>query len=128
MRISDWSSDVCSSDLIGFAILLGQLVQFGQDAVGDALLDGGEDRAFLNHLPRDVERQVVAVDQPAHEAQVARQYLRLVGDEDAADIELHTHGPVRVEQAERTHGYRTQVGEGKGESVRLDLGGDRDIK
>ena len=43
---------------------------------------------FLDHLARDVERQVGGIDQPAHEAQIARQDLGVVGDEDALDVEL----------------------------------------
>src|SRR3546814_12019364 len=34
MRISDWSSDVCSSDLCPIPLLKGSLVRFGQDSLG----------------------------------------------------------------------------------------------
>src|SRR3546814_12027051 len=48
MRISDWSSDVCSSDLAGFAVvaavtefaLSGQRLDVGETALGQVLLAG----------------------------------------------------------------------------------------
>src|SRR3546814_9944666 len=44
MRISDWSSDVCSSDLVGFAIEDDQLA-LAEPAAAD--------RGVLRHLDRD---------------------------------------------------------------------------
>ena len=66
-----------------------------------AFLIGAEQRAFLDHLARDVERQVGGIDEAADEAQIARQKLGLVGDEDAPDIELHAALAVGVEEVER---------------------------
>src|SRR3546814_1377845 len=42
MRISDWSSDVCSSDLlVGLAVAIGLIVAYDAAAIGQALLDAG---------------------------------------------------------------------------------------
>ena len=56
-------------------LALRELGQFLHDPVGHALADRAEDRALLNHFARDVERQVGAVDDEAHEAQPARQQI-----------------------------------------------------
>ena len=80
---------------------LGELAELLHDAVGDALADRREDRALLDHLARDVERQVGAVDDEAHEAQPARQDVGVLGDEDAPDIELVAPLARRIEQVER---------------------------
>ena len=65
------------------------------------MLDRREDGALLDHLARDVERQIARIDEPAHEAQIARQDLRLVGDEDALNVELDAAFAVGIEQVER---------------------------
>src|SRR4029453_4707002 len=84
-----------------FRLLLGELAELVKHAAGDALADRGEQRALLDHLARYVERQVGRIDHAAHEAQITRQKLRFVGDEDAPDIELHASLAVGVEQVER---------------------------
>ena len=79
--------------------------------LGDALLDRGEERALLDHLARDVERQVGGIDQPAHEAQIARQDFGVVGDEDALDVELDAALAVGIEQVERPRaGHESERG------------------
>ncbi len=50
---------------------------------------------------RDVERQIGGIDEAAHEAQIAWQQRRLIGDEHAAHIKLHPAGALGVEQVER---------------------------
>src|SRR3546814_10796355 len=66
MRISDWSSDVCSSDLLDAADRLclvegehrlGQLIALDQAAGGDHLADEEAVRALVPHL-RSEERRV----------------------------------------------------------------------
>jgi hypothetical protein len=74
-----------------------------EDARRHALADRLEHRVFLQHLAREVERQVLRIDHAAHEAEPRRQDLRLVGDEHAADVELHPAAAIRVEQVERLH-------------------------
>ena len=77
-------------------------LQPGEHALGRALLHGLHGRAFLQHLARDVERQVGRVHHAAHEAQPARQdFLVRVHDVDAAHVELHAVTGVRVPEVER---------------------------
>ncbi len=81
------------------AALLGQLL----DQVEAALDHGGADfpdqRRILQHLARDVERQVGRVDHPAHEAQVARHHLfGGVHDEHPLDVELDAFALVAIDQ------------------------------
>ena len=71
------------------------------DAAGQRLADLRHLRIVLQHLARDVERHVLAVDDAAHEAQIGRQQLGVVGDVDAPHIELHVALARRVEQVER---------------------------
>src|SRR3546814_14522482 len=95
MRISDWSSDVCSSDLVW--------------VTGKTPIEGGAD-AVLAALR---ESQQVAVAPPAVATGAAFAYRdfgapgRIVSDDRIAD--------------------RKSVVEGKGVSVRVDLGGRRII-
>ena len=86
---------------VGLGVAVGELFQIAQHAAGDAFLDGGEDRALLDHLARQAERQVGGIDQPAHEAQIVRQDFGVVGDEDALDVELHPALAVAVVEIER---------------------------
>ena len=72
-----------------------------EHAARHALSDRGKQRTFLDFLARHIERQIGAVDQTAHETQIARQYLGIVGDEDALDVELDAAGAVGIEQVER---------------------------
>ena len=65
-------------------------------------------RIVLQHLARDVERQILAVDHAADEAQIGRQQVGVVGDEDAADVELDLALARRVEQVERLGRRREQ--------------------
>src|SRR3546814_13395467 len=72
MRISDWSSDVCSSDLLA------------QHLLAESAADLGEARVVLQQLAADIQRQVFGIDDAAQEAQVGRQQLRAVlRDEDS---------------------------------------------
>ena len=79
--------------------------------LGRAFADRGEQRAFLNFLARDIERQIGAVDEAAHEAQIARQDVGVVGDEDALDVKLDAALAVGIEQIERPRaGHEEQRG------------------
>src|SRR4029077_5492031 len=55
-----------------------------------------------------VERQVGAVDDTAHEAQVARQNIGIIGDEDALDVKLYAAFAVRIKQIERPRARNEQ--------------------
>jgi hypothetical protein len=86
---------------VSHRLLIGEAFELGQDAAGRALSDRRQQRTFLNFLARNIERQIGAVDQPANEAQVARQNIRIVGNEDAFDVKLDATLAVRIEQIER---------------------------
>src|SRR3546814_5084669 len=91
MRISDWSSDVCSSDLE--AHLEVELVELGRRAVGAAVLvakagrdlevavEAGDHQKLLEHLRRLRQRVELARVQAARHQVVARA-LGAAGGED----------------------------------------------
>src|SRR3546814_13950806 len=64
MRISDWSSDVCSSDLHRLAARFGVHDDLGQDIMGDVLaalgIDDAEIAALAHHRAQILERDVAA--------------------------------------------------------------------
>src|SRR3546814_17932924 len=99
MRISDWSSDVCSSDLIDPDTRPGQRAVHRRQLEGGHLLGAECDRRFGVQLAADAEP---------------------VGEVDDG------LGP-DLGQRLRVHGVqdRKRVGEGKSEYVRVDLGGRR---
>src|SRR3546814_12937503 len=134
MRISDWSSDVCSSDLIVERVVGRQRVlilliglEFGTRRLGDDVLRNdaparaekavapvpiapvgeGENRRLV-----DVLQHVVAAAHVAVERRISDRHLRLV-----AGAEHH-----RTELVDRKSAV-----EGKSASVRVDLGGRRII-
>ena len=82
-------------------LLVGNPLQFGQDAAGHALSDRGKQRALLNFFTRYIERQIGTIDKAAHEAQIARQDVRIIGDEHALDVKLDAALAIGIEQVER---------------------------
>src|SRR3546814_19740279 len=104
MRISDWSSDVCSSDLVA-----GDVLDIGRLALLFKELDDGF------HLAVADEGAVHPGDPPAmghvQHVALAQKLLRPGLGEDGAAVDAR--------------GYRKRVVEGKGGSVSLDLGGRR---
>ena len=73
-----------------FRVVLGFLgagLQLGQHAADQRLADAAEHRRGLQHLARDVQRQVLGIHHAADEAQPVRQQLGLVGDEHAPDMQ-----------------------------------------
>src|SRR3546814_14797166 len=102
MRISDWSSDVCSSDLIGEAPVLRPVLggfdgRLGRESGGQRRERGPEGGALFPHL------------------------RRLFGPERGA---VATQPAAGVEQ----RGDRKNGVQGKGVSVRADPGGSGKIK
>jgi hypothetical protein len=88
-------------------LVLGQLLQHVQRALGQRGLHRIDDRAGLQDLARDVERQVVGIDHALDEAQVQRQeLLGLVHDEDALHVQLQALGASRWY---RSNGARRHV-------------------
>jgi hypothetical protein len=77
--------------LVGLAVVLQQLLEPLDDLLDEVLADRLDLAVLLEHLARDVEREILRVDDAAHEAQPFGQELAaLVHDEDAADVELDT--------------------------------------
>ena len=91
-----------------FRLLVAEAFQLRYHAAGDGFADLRELRIVLQHLAGDVERQILAVDHAADEAQIGRQDIGVVGDEDAADIELDLALARLVEQVERLGRRRKQ--------------------
>ena len=83
-------------------LLLRQFLEQPQDALDRRVANGLHVARLLEDLARDVERQVVRVDQAPDEAQVARhELLRAVHDEHAPDVELDAVAPLAVPDVER---------------------------
>ena len=93
-------------------LVLGQVFQQRQDALGRPFANGAHVAAFLQNLARDVQRQVGRIDHPAHEAQVRRQQLfGVVHDEHALHIQLDAAARIAVPQVEgRVLGQVEQLG------------------
>src|SRR3546814_15261956 len=101
MRISDWSSDVCSSDLIRLQVA----VLVGRDP-GDVELDPAA--LWQGGVLRDGQRAALRLHP-------GRAHLRRQGAGPEGDIAEHARD-------------RKSVVEGKSVSVRVVLGGRRNIK
>ena len=74
--------------------------QFRDHAAGERLAHLHDLRIVLQHLARDIERQILAVDDAAHEAQIGGQQLRIIGDEDAPYVKLDMAFAPLIEQIE----------------------------
>src|SRR3546814_15743872 len=103
MRISDWSSDVCSSDLSDGK---------RHDHAGQFITHQRPEQAAFNH---DAEK---AADN------AASQYRKEKWQAECSEPEQHRHGTDHVELALE----RQNVVWGKSGSVRVDLGGRRIYK
>src|SRR3546814_14822843 len=136
MRISDWSSDVCSSDLIGINPLVPFNAGLG-DARGGAPVDDANDgqRLVNGGLPAVLSQTFRTLLQSRMHvglARYAQQYPgidQMVFEPNAHDGELfHTNAfslPARRRVCQLD---RKSVGEGKSVSVRVYIGGTRNIK
>ena len=70
-------------------MLFGDALQLGQDLLDAGRADAGKHAVLLQNLAADVQREVFAVDDAADEAEVGREELfGVVQDEDALDVEL----------------------------------------
>ena len=76
-------------EVVAGALLL-HLLERAQGLLDELLADRLDLPVLLQHLARDVEREIVRVDHALDEAQVRRQELAaLVHDEDALDVQLY---------------------------------------
>src|SRR3546814_12211655 len=104
MRISDWSSDVCSSDLLDVAV-----ADDPERAVADKLIVGENLLGEATHHRFEGDEPDFVAGKLDEARQRGRQHQKLA-DQFAAPLD------------------RKSVGEGKSVSDRVDLGGRRIIK
>src|SRR5579863_8697322 len=79
-------------------LALGKFAKLLNDAVGDAFADRRKDGALLDHLARDVERKVDAVDDEADEAQPTGKKIGVLADQHPPHIELVAALSRRIEE------------------------------
>ena len=85
---------------------LGTFLQFAQHLVRHGLANGRDLRIMLQHFARKIERHVFRIDDAAHETQVWRQQLRVIGNVNPLHIKLlpaSTFGIIEVEGPFRGH-------------------------
>ena len=92
--------------------IAGEVFQHAQHLLRAAFADRLDVTAFLENFTRDIERQVVGIDHPAHEAQIHRhELLGVIHDEHALDVELDATTLVAVPQVKgRVPGHKQQLG------------------
>src|SRR3546814_17998404 len=113
MRISDWSSDVCSSDLYVGSLL--------------PLLRSVSGRLFLSYLPRDTTRDLLEREM---QSEFVRDHLKIRADPDIAKIiaGVRRQGVAQTEELLIPGLDRKRVVSGKSVYVRQGLGGRRSNK
>src|SRR3546814_15435484 len=120
MRISDWSSDVCSSDLGRHIVFIGHrghpevIGTFGQVPPGSMT---------LVETVADAEALV-----PADPGNLAFLTQTTLSVDDTAEIVATRERRFPAIEPPRAEEARKTVGEGKRESVRVGLGGPRTVK
>src|SRR3546814_9149088 len=141
MRISDWSSDVCSSDLVGLAVLVGDhahdlvAAHFRLEAAADAAIGAGGDHRMLGLADLDDRffRQrggraglhAGAAGNAFGGEEILGHAGRYLGIE-AARLDGQRKGALHFLAGPHTaRADRKSVVEGKSVSVRVDLGGRR---
>src|SRR3546814_14886302 len=119
MRISDWSSDVCSSDL-----------QIDQGTCGQGTASAGWHRVH-----REIRTALRISSSGKGEAQCAeraparkRGAYRCAGGPEGRGYDRDEHGRTRDRHPARRESDRTSVVAGKSVSERVDLGGRGTIK
>src|SRR3546814_14957360 len=123
MRISDWSSDVCSSDLSTIASEKTRAVKVGLD----------KDRITLSVTSPEngtaAEELAAGYDSDAMEIGFNARYLSdILGQVDGDSVELHladANAPALNRESEKSRALETRksVGEGKSGSVGVNHGG-----
>src|SRR3546814_15852411 len=146
MRISDWSSDVCSSDLVDFRLATARHFdrtdKFGKlfGAVIPDVVKPVRRRETTRLLAvvvfgRVIERQDDAVDDIVDEGEITK-HVAVIIDVDRPALEnrlgefpdRHVGPPPRAINREEAKADRKSVAKGKSVSGRVDPGGRRTIK
>src|SRR3546814_4371689 len=100
MRISDWSSDVCSSDLFRIPNPQSQLLGHPQDRTARTRIAGELGGVGLSRIADRAQRRHELLDH--RQAAVARRRLRVAGDEALDDAVFQRveadHGQARSEE------------------------------
>src|SRR3546814_12626592 len=109
MRIRDWSSDVCSSDLLDLAPFRVKVKTGGGTAGHNGLKSTGA------HIGNDFRRVRIGIGHPGHRDRVSP-YV------------LGNYAKAEIDPLADMLGYRKSVVQGKSVSVRVDLGGSLIIK
>mmetsp|Transcript_31131 Transcript_31131/g.52449 ORF Transcript_31131/g.52449 Transcript_31131/m.52449 type:complete len:231 (-) Transcript_31131:897-1589(-) len=87
--------------IVLFLVVLGEGLDHGEDLADEFLLDGLEDLGLLEDLTRDVEGEVLGVDDALDEGEVLwDEEVKVIGDEDALDKELEASGDLGVLRVE----------------------------
>ena len=99
--------------LVGVGLLGGDLVEQVDHTLRHLLLDRAKRRRVLQQLARDVERQVVGVDEAAHEAKPLRQHrVAILHDKDALHEEANAALATGIVEIEgRLLGHEEQANE-----------------
>src|SRR3546814_18671018 len=119
MRISDWSSDVCSSDLRGVLVL-----DHAGDGAERTVGDVPRDRA--PELPRrDAPRLAIGTGRDDRHIGVAEGGVEVIAE--GVELTDHLARQMRLGDGARAQQDRKSAVEGKSVSVRVDLGGRRII-
>src|SRR3546814_13553702 len=117
MRISDWSSDVCSSDLNGVSAFFGI-------APGMSTISGDDDGKIAASRPRSGERAVRKSGLIGESGDLAlRRLLDQAGGGGGANLLITVFDDFITQATDRK-----SVVSGKSVEVRVDLGGVRIIK
>ncbi len=95
--------------LSGF--VLARSAELAEDLLDARLPDAGHDPVLLEYLAAHVERQVLGIDDAAHEAKVDGQELLLVvGYEDALHVELDAGAIIGAVEVEGSLGRNIEQG------------------
>jgi ParB-like chromosome segregation protein Spo0J len=109
-------------ELVELLLVLGNLAEELENLLDDVLLDDLHDLVLLKGLTRQVEREILRIDNTLDEAQPLRNEISgIISDEDTADVELDVVlGLLGLEQIERS----TLGNEEDGAEFELTLNGE----
>merc|ERR1719333_1418496 len=112
-------------ELLVLVLVLGDLVEELDRLLDEVLLDDLEDLVLLQRLARDVEREVLGIDDALDEGQeLGHQVLAVVHDEDAAHVELDVVELLLVAALEHVEGRAARHEEDRS---KFELALDREV-